>query len=243
MADAAEVFAGITRRPGTRYTALVPNLAGLARAIDARVDEVAIFAAASESFSRRNINQSIDESLATYRGVCDARSAPRACRCAPTSRRRSAVRSKGRSQPSAVADVVGRADRHGRVRGRGQRHDRHRASRPGADRRRRGRRARAARPHRAALPRHPRHGARQRAGRAAARCRRRSIPPPAASAAAPTRRARPATSRPRICSTCSTGSASKPASASTGPGGVALHRRQARSSRSRHGTPRHCKRR
>jgi hydroxymethylglutaryl-CoA lyase len=70
MADAADVFAGITRRPGTRYTALVPNAAGLARAIDARVDEVAIFAAASESFSRRNINQSIAESLATYRDVC-----------------------------------------------------------------------------------------------------------------------------------------------------------------------------
>ena len=69
MADAAEVFAGIRRRPGTRYTALVPNAAGLARAIDARVDEVAIFAAASESFSRRNINQSIAESLATYRDV------------------------------------------------------------------------------------------------------------------------------------------------------------------------------
>jgi len=69
MADAAEVFAGIRRRPGTRYTALVPNAAGLARAIDARVDEIAIFAAASESFSRRNINQSIAESLATYRDV------------------------------------------------------------------------------------------------------------------------------------------------------------------------------
>jgi isopropylmalate/homocitrate/citramalate synthase len=70
MADAAEVFAGIRRRPGTRYSALVPNLAGLARAVDARVDEVAIFAAASESFSRRNIHQTIAESLDTYRGVC-----------------------------------------------------------------------------------------------------------------------------------------------------------------------------
>ena len=70
MADAAEVFAGITRRPGTRYTALVPNAAGLARAIEARVDEVAIFAAASESFSKRNINQTVAESLATYRDVC-----------------------------------------------------------------------------------------------------------------------------------------------------------------------------
>ena len=70
MADAADVFAGIARRPGARYTALVPNAAGLARAIEARVDEIAIFAAASESFSRRNINQAIAESLATYGDVC-----------------------------------------------------------------------------------------------------------------------------------------------------------------------------
>ncbi len=71
MADAAGVFAGIERKPGVRYTALVPNLAGLARAREAGVDEIAIFAAASETFSRRNINQSIDESLATYKAVCD----------------------------------------------------------------------------------------------------------------------------------------------------------------------------
>lgn len=70
MADAAEVFAAIRRRPGTRYTALVPNAPGLERAIQAHVDEVAVFAAASESFSRRNINRSIDESLAIYREVC-----------------------------------------------------------------------------------------------------------------------------------------------------------------------------
>lgn len=71
MADAAEVFAAIARRPGTRYTALVPNLAGLTRAIEARADEIAIFAAASEAFSRKNINQGIDASLDTYRGVCE----------------------------------------------------------------------------------------------------------------------------------------------------------------------------
>jgi len=71
MSDAAEVFAGIDRRSGTRYSALVPNLAGLDRAVEASVDEVAIFAAASESFSRKNINQSIDASLETYRAVCD----------------------------------------------------------------------------------------------------------------------------------------------------------------------------
>jgi hydroxymethylglutaryl-CoA lyase len=70
MADASEVFAGIARRPGTRYTALVPNLAGLDRALAAGVAEIAIFAASSETFSRKNINQSIDESLATYEHVC-----------------------------------------------------------------------------------------------------------------------------------------------------------------------------
>ena len=70
MADASEVFAGITRREGVRYTALVPNRAGLTRAIAAGVTEVAIFAAASETFSQRNINQSIDASLDTYAEVC-----------------------------------------------------------------------------------------------------------------------------------------------------------------------------
>jgi hydroxymethylglutaryl-CoA lyase len=71
MSDAAAVFAGIARRPGTRYTALVPNVEGLDRAVAARADEVAVFAAASETFSRRNINQGIDASLERYRDVCD----------------------------------------------------------------------------------------------------------------------------------------------------------------------------
>jgi len=71
MADAAEVFAGIGRKPGIRYTALVPNLAGLERAQAAGVREIAIFAASTETFSRKNINQSIDGSLSTYKDVCD----------------------------------------------------------------------------------------------------------------------------------------------------------------------------
>src|ERR1700680_3723899 len=71
MADAAEVFAGITRAPATRYTALVPNLAGLDRAMAAGVTEIAVFAASTETFSRRNINQSIADSLGTYKQVCD----------------------------------------------------------------------------------------------------------------------------------------------------------------------------
>ena len=71
MGDAVDVFAGIARKTGVRYSALVPNLQGLERAIGAGVSEVAIFAAASETFSRRNINQTIDESLASYAVVCE----------------------------------------------------------------------------------------------------------------------------------------------------------------------------
>ncbi|HET9370323.1 MAG TPA: hydroxymethylglutaryl-CoA lyase [Vicinamibacterales bacterium] len=75
MADAAEVLAGISRRPGVRYSALVPNLRGLERAIASGVSDVAVFAAASETFSQRNINQSIDESFETYRAVTEAATA------------------------------------------------------------------------------------------------------------------------------------------------------------------------
>ena len=71
MADASAVFGGIIKRPGTKYSALVPNVAGLERAMAAGVTEIAVFAAASETFSRKNINQGIEESLAGYRAVCD----------------------------------------------------------------------------------------------------------------------------------------------------------------------------
>ncbi|MEM8788070.1 MAG: hydroxymethylglutaryl-CoA lyase [Pseudomonadota bacterium] len=63
LADAAEVMAGITRAPGARYTALTPNETGYDRARAAGVDRVAVFAAASETFSQKNINCSIAESL------------------------------------------------------------------------------------------------------------------------------------------------------------------------------------
>ena len=69
MADAADVAARIRRTPSTRYAALVPNLAGLDRAQQAGFDEIGIFAAASESFSQKNINQSVDRSLEGYRAV------------------------------------------------------------------------------------------------------------------------------------------------------------------------------
>jgi hydroxymethylglutaryl-CoA lyase len=71
------VFAGIAALPGVTYTALVPNSAGLRRAIDAGAREVAIFAAASETFSRKNINQSIEEALSNYAEVCRAAEAAR----------------------------------------------------------------------------------------------------------------------------------------------------------------------
>jgi hydroxymethylglutaryl-CoA lyase len=71
MADAGDVFRGITRLPGIRYTALVPNVAGLARAREARADEVSVFPAASETFSARNLNSSIEDSLGAVRAICD----------------------------------------------------------------------------------------------------------------------------------------------------------------------------
>ena len=70
MADAEGVFAGIHRGLGVRYAALVPNLAGLERAHASGVQEIGVFAAASETFSRKNINQGIEESLGAYRQVC-----------------------------------------------------------------------------------------------------------------------------------------------------------------------------
>ena len=72
MADSAEVLAGIARRPGTRYAVLTPNRIGFDKALAARVDEVAVFAAASESFSQKNLNCSIDESFDRFAGVCEA---------------------------------------------------------------------------------------------------------------------------------------------------------------------------
>jgi hydroxymethylglutaryl-CoA lyase len=72
MADSEAVFAGLSRTPGVRYTCLTPNLKGLERAIAAGVDEVAVFGAASEAFSQKNINCSIDDSLARFADVMTA---------------------------------------------------------------------------------------------------------------------------------------------------------------------------
>ena len=77
MADTARVLAGLERRPGVRYPVLVPNMKGFEAALDAGLgtpglDEIAIFGAASESFSQRNINCSIAESLERFAPVCAA---------------------------------------------------------------------------------------------------------------------------------------------------------------------------
>lgn len=69
MAGSAEVMARVPRRPGVRYSALTPNDKGLEAALAAGCDEVAVFGAASEAFSQRNINCSIDESLERFRSV------------------------------------------------------------------------------------------------------------------------------------------------------------------------------
>ena len=76
MADAAEVMAGIRRKPGVRYSVLTPNMKGFEAAVlgprELWPDEVVVFAAASEAFSQRNINCSIAESIERFRPVVDA---------------------------------------------------------------------------------------------------------------------------------------------------------------------------
>ncbi len=69
LADAEAVMAGIARQPGTTYACLVPNMRGLERARAAGARAVAVFTAASETFTRRNINMSIDESLLVFKEV------------------------------------------------------------------------------------------------------------------------------------------------------------------------------
>ncbi|TFY88522.1 hydroxymethylglutaryl-CoA lyase [Pseudomonas nabeulensis] len=72
MAGSAEVFAQIQRKPGVTYGALAPNLRGFEDALAAGVKEVAVFAAASEAFSQRNINCSISESLERFAPIMAA---------------------------------------------------------------------------------------------------------------------------------------------------------------------------
>ena len=69
LADAADVFTQIRKRAGVRYPVLTPNVKGLERAKAAGADSIAVFTAASEAFTKRNINMTIDESLDTFRDV------------------------------------------------------------------------------------------------------------------------------------------------------------------------------
>jgi hydroxymethylglutaryl-CoA lyase len=71
LADAAEVLTAVRRRAGVRYPVLVPNERGLIRAIDAGAEEIAIFASATESFSKRNLNRSRDEAIEMFRPVTE----------------------------------------------------------------------------------------------------------------------------------------------------------------------------
>jgi hydroxymethylglutaryl-CoA lyase len=72
MSDSAEVMAGISRQSGVRYSVLVPNMKGYEAAAQSKPDEVVVFAAASEAFSQRNINCSIEESIERFRPVVSA---------------------------------------------------------------------------------------------------------------------------------------------------------------------------
>ncbi len=72
MADAAEVMAGIARVPGVRHSVLTPNLKGFEAALAGRPDEIVVFGAATEAFSRRNINCGIEESIERFRPVVEA---------------------------------------------------------------------------------------------------------------------------------------------------------------------------
>jgi hydroxymethylglutaryl-CoA lyase len=106
MADSEAVFNQLQRRRGVRYTALTPNLQGFERALAAGVDEVAIFGAASESFSRRNINCSIRDSLRRFEDVMAAARA----HDLPVRGYASCVLGcpyEGAVDPGAVADLTG----------------------------------------------------------------------------------------------------------------------------------------
>ena len=107
MADSAAVMAQIRRRPGTVYSALVPNMKGMEAALAAGVGEVVVFSAASEAFAQKNINCSIAESIERFRPVAEA------ARAAGVKLRGSISVAlgcpyQGEVAPSAVAEVVRR---------------------------------------------------------------------------------------------------------------------------------------
>ena len=203
MADQAEVMRGLRRHPGVNYPVLTPNLKGFEAAVAEGATEVAVFAAASEGFSRKNINCSIDESIERFVPVAKRREAsgrqgPRLCLLCgglPVRRPDRAPTGRARGRTSARA---------GLLRGVARRHDRRRHAGLGAAHARGGGGPGARRAPRRALPRHLRHGGCQRPRLVRLRRCGCSTAPSRGSAAAPTPRARPATSRPRTSCTCCT---------------------------------------
>ncbi len=107
MADSADVLAQITRAPGVRYAALAPNLRGYEGAKAARADEVAVFASASEGFSKANLNCTIEESIARFLPILEAAKAD----AMPVRGYISCVSDcpfDGPTDPGAVAHLAGR---------------------------------------------------------------------------------------------------------------------------------------
>jgi len=107
LADGEDVFRRIAKRPGVRYPVLVPNEKGLDRALAAGVREIAVFTAASETFNRRNINASIDESFARFAPVL-ARSRAAGVRVRGYVSCAFGCPYEGPIAPEAVARVAGR---------------------------------------------------------------------------------------------------------------------------------------
>lgn len=105
MATSTELMQQITRRPGTLYSALVPNMKGFEAALAARADEVVIFGAASEAFSQKNINCSIAESIERFREVALAAKA-HGLRLRGSISCAFGCPYQGAVAPEAVADVV-----------------------------------------------------------------------------------------------------------------------------------------
>ncbi len=160
MADNAEVMAGVSRQPGVRYSVLTPNMKGLEAALSSKPDEIVVFGAASEAFSQRNINCSIEESIERFRPVVG-----RSPRAGHQGARRHLVRARlpvpGRGQPRRGGARGEAAEGHRRRALRRRRHDRRRHAAPCAG----GARARAealpARRSERPFPRHLRPGAGQ----------------------------------------------------------------------------------
>lgn len=109
MADSDRVFAGVRRRPGVTYSALVPNEKGLERALAAKAGKISVFTAASETFNRRNIQASIAESIERFKPVVAGTKAAGLPLRAYVSTAFFCPY-EGRVEPGAVVDVVRRLE-------------------------------------------------------------------------------------------------------------------------------------